>query len=56
MSRQSARAEARFMRGETGVDGGAAEEKETDPALIEAAKAKEQLYRGGAWLGREALT
>lgn len=56
MSRASARAEARFMRGETGVDGAAAEEKEKDPAVVEQAKAKEALYRGGAWLGREALT
>jgi len=56
MSRTSARAEARFLRGETGLDGAATDEKETDPSLIEQAKAKEALYRGGAWLGREALT
>lgn len=56
MSRQSARAEARFMSGQTGVDGGATEQAETDPSLVEAAKAKEAMYKGGAWLGREALT
>ncbi len=56
MSRASARAEARFMRGETGLDGAATEQKETDPSVLEQAKAKELLYRGGAWLGREALT
>ncbi|MBK7861070.1 MAG: hypothetical protein IPJ65_21170 [Archangiaceae bacterium] len=56
MSRATARAEAQFMRGDTGVDGGATEQAETDPSLVEQAKAKEALYRGGAWLGREALT
>jgi hypothetical protein len=56
MSRATARAEAAFMRGDTGLDGAATDEKETDPSVIEQAKAKEALYRGGAWLGREALT
>ena len=54
--RAAARAEARFMRGETGIDGAATEGSEKDPALVEQVKAKEALYRGGAWLGREALT
>jgi hypothetical protein len=54
--RASARAEARFMSGQSGVDGAATEQVERDPAVIEQAKANEALYRGGAWLGREALT
>lgn len=54
--RATARAEARFMRGDTGLDGAATDQRETDPAAVEQAKAKEALYRGGAWLGREALT
>lgn len=54
--RATARAEARFMRGETGLDGAATDQAETDPAVVEQSKAKEALYRGGAWLGREALT
>lgn len=54
--RATARAEARFMRGETGLDGASTDQAETDPAVVEATKAKEALYRGGAWLGREALT
>lgn len=56
MARQSAaRAEQRFMSGQTGVDGQAVEE-EVDPTAQEQAKAKEALYRGRTWLGREALT
>lgn len=54
--RQQAAAEARFMRGETGVDGAAAENEDVDPEVLEQAKAKEALYRGRTWLGREALT
>lgn len=54
-SRESSRAEARFMKGQTGVDGQATEEA-VDPAELEASKAKEALYRGRTWLGREALT
>ena len=50
----AARAEARFMKGETGVDGSSGKEA-VDPAVVEQAKAKEALYRGRAWLGREAL-
>ena len=53
-SRTAARAEARFMRGETGVDGSSGKVV-ADPAMVEQAKAKEALYRGRAWLGREAL-
>jgi hypothetical protein len=54
--RATARAEARFLRGETGIDGAATEQAEVDPEVAEQAKAREALYRGGAWLGREALT
>lgn len=53
--RAQAQAEARFMKGETGVDG-ASGKAEVDPEVAEQAKAKEALYRGRAWLGREALT
>jgi hypothetical protein len=54
-ARNQARAEAKFLRGETGVDG-VSEKVEVDPEVAEQAKAKEALYRGRAWLGREALT
>ena len=54
-SRQTALAEARFMRGDTGVDGAATREV-ADPLVAEQAKAREGLYRGRTWLGREALT
>ncbi len=54
-ARTAAAAEARFMKGETGVDGSTGKE-EVDPEVAEQAKAKEALYRGRAWLGREALT
>lgn len=54
-SRQAARAEARFLRGETGVDGASGKE-ELDPSEIEQAKAREALLRGRTWLGRECLT
>ncbi len=53
-ARAQARAEARFMKGETGVDGASGKE-EVDPEVAQEAKAKEALYRGRAWLGREAL-
>jgi hypothetical protein len=53
--REEARAEAAFMRGDTGVDGGATEEKK-DEAEVERDKAREQLLRGRAYLGREFLT
>src|SRR4051794_28338222 len=54
-SRDASRAEARFMTGQTGVDGEATKE-EVDPGELEQSKAKEALYRGRTWLGREALT
>lgn len=54
-SRTQAQAEARFMSGATGVDGAATTE-EVDPSQVEQAKAREALYRGRTWLGREALT
>jgi hypothetical protein len=48
-------AETKFLRGQTGVDGAATDQK-ADPAEVEQAKAREALYRGRTWLGREALT
>ena len=53
--REEARAEGRFARGETGVDGAAVEE-EKDVAELELGKAREQLLRGRTYLGRELLT
>ena len=53
--REAARAEAAFLRGETGVDG-AATEAAKDKAEVERGKAREQFLRGKAWLGRECLT
>ncbi|AEI66583.1 hypothetical protein [Corallococcus macrosporus] len=53
--REEARAEAAFMRGDVGVDGGATEETQ-DEAEVEKGKAREQLLRGRAYLGREFLT
>ncbi|MDY7227502.1 hypothetical protein [Hyalangium rubrum] len=53
--REEARAEAAFMRGDVGVDGGATEEKQ-DEAEVERGKAREALLRGKAYLGREFLT
>ncbi len=55
MARGKASEETKFLRGEVGVDGQATE-AEADPVEVEAAKAKEALYRGRTWLGREALT
>ncbi|MEW5742504.1 MAG: hypothetical protein AB1938_26540 [Myxococcota bacterium] len=54
-SRKAAQAEARFLRGETGVDGASGKE-ELDPSEVEQAKAREALLRGRTWLGRECLT
>jgi hypothetical protein len=51
----SSREEAKFMRGETGVDGAAVKE-EADATEVEQAKAREALLRGRTWLGRECLT
>lgn len=53
--RESARAEAAFMRGDVGVDGAATEE-ERDEAELEKDKAREGLLRGKTFLGREFLT
>ena len=53
-ARKAALAEARFMAGQTGVDG-ASGKTVADPEMVEQARAKEALYRGRAWLGREAL-
>ncbi|MBI5542940.1 MAG: hypothetical protein HY901_03565 [Deltaproteobacteria bacterium] len=53
--REQAREEARFAKGEVGVDGQAAEEKQ-DEAELERGKAREQYLRGKAYLGREFLT
>jgi len=54
-SRKQAQAEARFMKGDVGVDG-AATKDELDPSEVEQAKAREALLRGRTWLGRECLT
>ncbi len=54
-ARNAATAESRFLKGQTGVDGEATKE-EVDPGELEQSKAKEALYRGRTWLGREALT
>ncbi|MBE2253427.1 MAG: hypothetical protein IAE78_28120 [Myxococcus sp.] len=54
-SKKQAQSEAKFMRGDAGVDGQATVEK-ADPVEAEQAKAREALYRGRTWLGREALT
>lgn len=53
--RTAAKAEAAFLRGETGADGLAVVE-EQDVAAQEAAQAQEALLRGRTWLGRECLT
>lgn len=47
--------EARFLRGDVGVDGRATEEKQ-DAAEVEKGRAREQFLRGKTWLGRELLT
>lgn len=53
--REQLKEEARFARGEVGVDGQATEEKQ-DEAELEKGKAREQFLRGKAYLGREFLT
>ncbi len=53
--REQARAEARFRTGQAGVDGAATEEA-VDPSQLEQHQAREALYRGRTWLGREALS
>lgn len=47
--------EARFMRGDTGVDGLTTEEQQ-DAAEVEKDKARDQFLQGKSWLGREFLT
>lgn len=54
-SRRAASAETKFMKGETGVDGEKTVEQ-VDPVEAEQSKAREALYRGRTWLGRECLT
>jgi len=54
--REQARAEAAFLKGQTGVDGVATEADQRDEAEVERDKAREQLLRGRTWLGRELLT
>lgn len=53
--RKQAREEARFMRGDTGVDGQSTHEA-VDEVEKELGDAKEQLFRSRTWLGREFLT
>jgi hypothetical protein len=53
--REQAQEEARFMRGDVGIDGEATEETK-DTAEVERGKAREQFLRGKAYLGREFLT
>ena len=53
--REAARVEARFSRGEVGIDGAAVEEVK-DEAELEQGKARDQLLRGRTYLGREFLT
>lgn len=55
MSREQARRDAAFARGDIGVDGAAVEEAR-DEAEVEKGKAREQYLRGKAFLGREFLT
>lgn len=54
-ARRQASAETKFLKGATGVDGQATTEV-ADPVEAEQAKAREALYRGRTWLGRECLT
>lgn len=54
--REQARAEAAFLRGDTGVDGQATEQEQRDEAEVEKDQAREQLLRGRTYLGRELLT
>ncbi len=54
-TRAAAQKEARFMKGDTGVDGASSTETlDADETLL--LKAREALLRGRTWLGREALT
>lgn len=56
MGRERARREAAFLRGAVGVDGQATELEQRDASELERDRAREQLLRGGTWLGREFLT
>ncbi len=56
MGREQSRKDARFAKGEVGVDGESAEQELKDPAELERDKAREQLLRGRTYLGRELLT
>lgn len=53
--RESAREEAKFARGDVGVDGLATLEA-AEEAEVQRGKAREQFLRGKAYLGREFLT
>ena len=55
-TRERARAEAAFLRGDAGVDGLPTEAERRDAAEVERDRAREQLLRGGTALGRELLT
>lgn len=54
--REQARAEAAFLRGDTGVDGAATDADVRDEVEVERDRAREQLLRGRTYLGRELLT
>lgn len=54
--REQARAEAAFLRGDTGVDGVATDADVRDEAEVERDAARDQLLRGRTYLGRELLT
>ena len=54
-SRTEAQKEARFMKGQTGVDGASSSDApDVDETVL--LKAREAMLRGRTWLGREALT
>lgn len=53
--RDQARKDAKFAKGEVGIDGEATEQKQ-DEAEVEKGKAREAYLKGKAYLGREFLT
>ena len=53
--RDQSRKDAKFAKGEVGIDGEATEQK-VDEAELERGKAREQYLKGKAYLGREFLT
>ena len=55
MARAQARKDAKFAKGEVGIDGEATEQKQ-DEAEVERGKAREAYLKGKAYLGREFLT